>query len=307
MDFRPHTVLSEEEWKARAAVHFERARAHTEPARHRADRAQPHPLADFLFTYYPFPFSLLEHWHPEFGMGMEWKRDTAPPPFRGRVYRLEAGVLAADPGALSAKEIQRLVWTKELLDGTAERAPNFACHGLHEWAMVYGGREIRHERTLALRLTQEEIDVVVESRTIRCSHHDAFRFFAPRARCLNQLQPDIDSRHLMEQPACLHANMDLYKWAAKAMPWVGSELLLECFELAVELRDLDMRASPYDLQPWGREPVRIETAEGRKQYEAEQRRLAERAMPLRKRLAGQVAALLDAAAFSRQTPCQPSF
>lgn len=298
MGFRPDTVLSEEEWRARAAVHSERARAHTEPARRRADRAQAHPIADFLFTYYPFPFALLEHWHPEFGIGMEWRWDEAPTPYRGRAYRLADGVIAADPSTLSDKEIQRLVWMRELLEGTSERTPNFACHGLHEWAMVYRGQEIRHEKTLSLRLPQAEIDAVVESRTIRCSHHDAFRFFAPQARCLNQLQPDIDSRHRMEQPACLHANMDLYKWAAKAMPWVGSELLLECFELAVDLRDLDMRASPYDLRPWGREPVRIETAEGRREYEAEQKRLAGRAEPLRKRLAGLLSGLLDAAAVS---------
>jgi hypothetical protein len=78
--------------------------------------------------------------------------------------------------------------------------------------------------------------------------------------------------------------MDLYKWAAKAMPWSGSELLLDCFELAMELRDLDMRASPYDLTEWGRQPVRIETPEGRRIYEEEQKRLAAATAPLRARL-----------------------
>lgn len=101
---------------------------------------------------------------------------------------------------------------------------------------------------------------------------------------MNRLQPTLESRVSLEQPGCVHANMDLYKWAAKSMPWIGSELLLDCFELALELRDLDMRASPYDLAAWGREPVRIETAEGRRVYEIEQRRLAEKAAPLRERL-----------------------
>jgi hypothetical protein len=124
----------------------------------------------------------------------------------------------------------------------------------------------------------------VESRAICCSHHDAFRFFAAEARPMNRLQPTLESRISLEQPGCVHANMDLYKWAAKSMPWIGSELLLDCFELAIELRDLDMRASPYDLLAWGLEPVRIETAEGRRIYEIEQRRLAEAALPLRERL-----------------------
>ncbi len=66
----------------------------------------------------------------------------------------------------------------------------------------------------------------------------------------------------------------------------GSELLLDCFELAVELRTLDMRASPYDLQEFGMVPIAIETAEGRREYEQEQARLAEKAVPLRERLIG---------------------
>ena len=78
--------------------------------------------------------------------------------------------------------------------------------------------------------------------------------------------------------------MDLYKWSAKAMPWCGSSLLIECFELAVRIRDLDMRASPYDLTAWGREAVCIETPEGRKAYETEQRALAAMAQPQREQL-----------------------
>ena len=61
----------------------------------------------------------------------------------------------------------------------------------------------------------------------------------------------------------------------------------------MELRDLDMRASPYDLAAYGLEPVRIETPEGRKEYEKEQTRLAEKAAPLRQRL---IAALDSACA-----------
>jgi hypothetical protein len=68
------------------------------------------------------------------------------------------------------------------------------------------------------------------------------------------------------------------------MPWVGSDLLLETFRLAVRLRDLDMRASPYDLSAWGVVPVKIETPEGRREYENEQRKLAGEARGLRGKL-----------------------
>ena len=41
--------------------------------------------------------------------------------------------------------------------------------------------------------------------------------------------------------------MDLYKWAYKLGPLVESELVMDCLELAADARELDMRASPYDL------------------------------------------------------------
>ncbi len=127
----------------------------------------------------------------------------------------------------------------------------------------------------------EELAAFVESQPVCCSHYDAFRFFTPAARPLNALQPTLETRPDLEQPACLHANMDLYKWASKLWPWTGSELIGECFELALAGRDLDMRASPYDLRDLGYEPARIETAEGRARYEKEQRDLAARAAVVR--------------------------
>lgn len=282
----PLTILSACEWRARAAAHTARAVGHTLPARKRRDHGVPHPVEDFLFQYYPYPFVLLENWQPGIGVALEWAELESPAPlvFSERHYSLSDGVLSADPGRLSAKERERLKWMAALLAATRERTPNFACHGLHEWAMVYRGKTVRHEKTTPLRLPQGEIDTLVESRAICCSHHDAFRFFAAEARPMNRLQPTLESRVELEQPGCVHANMDLYKWAAKSMPWVGSELLLDCFELAIRLRDLDMRASPYDLSAWGLEPVRIETADGRRIYESEQRRLAAEAVPIREKL-----------------------
>lgn len=279
-------LLSAFEWRAQASAHSTRAEQHTLPARKRRDCGIPHPVEDFLFQYYPYPFVLLENWQPGIGVALEWEKLESPAPlgFPERFYSLSNGILSADPGLLLPKERKRLKWMAGLLAATRDRIPNFACHGLHEWAMVYRGKTVRHEKTTPLRLPQGEIDALVESRAICCSHHDAFRFFAAEARPMNRLQPSLESRVALEQPGCVHANMDLYKWAAKSMPWVGSELLLDCFELAIRLRDLDMRASPYDLSAWGREPVRIETADGRRIYEMEQRRLAAEAVPIREKL-----------------------
>lgn len=88
----------------------------------------------------------------------------------------------------------------------------------------------------------------------------------------------------MEQPGCLHGNMDLYKWAYKLVPAVSSDLLADCFELAWDVREMDMQASPYDLADWGFEPIRIETPEGRAEYVRRQRGFAERGQALRARL-----------------------
>ncbi len=280
-------ILPEEEWLRLAADHRERAQRHTLPERKRRDRGLPHPVEDFLFQYYPFPLALLENWHPGVGVVLECSSGCQSPAlskFTGRHYSRADGFIRADPDKMKLKERERLGWIADLLMATRDRLPNFSCHGLHEWAMVYRGKDVRHERSTRLRLPQGEIDAFVESRSICCSHHDAFRFFAKEARPMNRLQPDLDSRIQLEQPGCVHANMDLYKWAAKSMPWIGTGLLLECFELAGALRDLDMRASPYDLSEWGCEPVCIETAEGRRLYEAEQKRLANLAAPLRERL-----------------------
>ena len=239
----------------------------------------PHPVEDFLFEYYPYPFSLAGELASRVS-GSAWKsgRVRFPSPFSDKLLLgWTDGFLFADPGRLSTKERQRLKWIAELLEATRDRLPNFACHGLHEWAMVYRGKEVRHEKTTHAaaaaggdrRAGGVAGDLLFASRRV-----PVFRRGGATAEPL--AAGLWKAAMLLEQPGCLHANMDLYKWAAKSMPWIGSELLLDCFELAMELRDLDMRASPYDLTDWGREPVRIETAEGRRIYETEQRRLAER-------------------------------
>ena len=113
------------------------------------------------------------------------------------------------------------------------------------------------------------------------AHFDAFRFFTPDAAPRKRLAPTRESQPLWEQPGCLHAGMDVYKWAMKLGPLVPGELLLDAFELARDIRLLDMEAAPYDLSAWGVRPVRIETAEGKAEYVRRQRAFAERANALR--------------------------
>src|SRR5688572_28805668 len=132
----PIPLLATAVWEDRAARHRARAERHTLAARQRRDRGQPHPVEDFLFQYYPYPLSLLDRWQPGIGVALEWtetaESPALPPDFSERQYSRADGSIFADPGRLSDKERDRLKWIAGLLAATRDRAPNFACHGLHE-------------------------------------------------------------------------------------------------------------------------------------------------------------------------------
>jgi len=70
----------------------------------------------------------------------------------------------------------------------------------------------------------------------------------------------------------------------------------DCFELARDIRVLDMRAAPYDLADLGFSPIPVETAAGKAEYADAQRGFAERGAPLRARLISECERLLEVAA-----------
>ncbi len=289
-------TLPRADWRALAAAHHARVAPLADAALERRARGQKHPVEDFLFTYYSFPPARLKQWYPPLGTAIECTpADFAGlPHFEGNPWlRVEGGLAALNPALLTDKIRSQANWIADLCGRILDRAPHFRCHGLHEWAMVYRQtpEQIRHQGH-QLRLPPEELARFVESQNLCCTHYDAYRFFTPEAAPMNAFRPTLETRLDMEQGACLHANMDLYKWTAKLWPWIGSDLVGRAFALAVEGRVLDMRASPYDLAHLGCAPVRIETAEGRAEYEAAQRALAETARPLREELARAAASLL---------------
>lgn len=260
------------EEERRASAHRERLRPYVEPHLARRRAGIKHPVHDFLFTYYSYRPAQLLRWTPG--------------------------------SAVLAREKQPLVEALlRLLTATESRPANFGCFGMHEWAMVYRtaeSGETRHPRPL--RLGGPATDAVVESHRIACSHFDAYRFFTPAASPLNTLQPGSADRADFEQSACLHGNMDLYKHAFRLSPMVCSDLVADAFELAWDVRILDMRAAPYDLSglrmdPTGEEwtPIAVETTEGKREYAEIQRHFAERAGTIRRRLIEECERLLAAA------------
>ena len=279
-------TLTFAEWTPLESAHHRRVDCLVADHLERRRRREPHPVEDFLFTYYPTRPNQLRVWHP--GPGILLLEASEYDGRRGYTY--VDGAAGLDPAEIS-RRADSIRWIRRLLAATLDRQPQFGCFGLHEWAMVYRTSAVRHEKW-PLRLGAVGTDQVVESHKIACSHFDAFRFFTSPARPLNVLQPTRESQPSLEQGGCLHANMDLYKWASKLMPFTPSALVLDCFELARDIRTLDMRASPYDLSALDYEPVLIETPAGKAEYAAAQRGFADRARPLRRQLVDLCDALL---------------
>nr|WP_258804738.1 3-methyladenine DNA glycosylase [Pseudarthrobacter sp. NS4] len=290
-------LLAADERQAREAAHHQRVDRYADPYLARRSAGRKHPVEDFLFTYYTQKPGQLRRWHP--GAGAVLVGDAAAARRSWKHYRAlddaelaslglpaESTAVTVDRNAFLADRRDAVAFAGIILRGTAARPAQFGCFGLHEWAMVYHQDRFdqRHEY-LQLRLGPAGTDKVVEENRIRCTHFDAFRFYTPDATPLNELAPSRETQRHMEQPGCLHANMDLYKWAYKLLPLLPSELVMDCFELSWRIRAMDMQASPYDLAEWGYPAIPIETPQGKAAYVEYQRSFSAEAAVLRERLA----------------------
>ena len=267
------SVLDETDWLDRERMHHKRVDDFCEPHRRRAGTGEAHPVWDFLFTYYSLRPRQLRIWHPGFGVALG---GAAGPRYLSRsgYARGRDGVTVAREHLLARADTVRFI--AGLLRATASRPARLNCFGLHEWAMVYQAPTVRHGQ-VPLRLGSAGTDAVIESMPLHCSHFDAYRFFTEPATRRNAEELTRDGQVAAEQPGCVHANMDLYKWCYKLGPLIASELLMDSLDLAADARALDMRASPYDLAAYGIPPIPIEDAAGRTEYVRGQRDIARRA------------------------------
>ncbi len=274
-------------WTARAKSHAELVSPMADAFLKRRQIGDTHAVHDFLFIYYGCSPQKLKQWVPSFEESLEFSNDLSDDYawLNGYWFNFIENRLSANREKISDTVRGLAKFVADLCSNILKREPRFRCFGMHEWAMVYkmSPDDLRHKGQ-HLRLSQDELACFVESQSICCSHYDAYRFFTDEARPLNILKPTIETRLQMEQGGCLHANMDLYKWSTKLWPWVGSCLIAKTFFLALEGRELDMRASPYDLREQGFEPIRIETEVGRRQYQLAQQTLTQRSTVLRKEL-----------------------
>ncbi|MDG4666891.1 3-methyladenine DNA glycosylase [Mycobacterium sp. 236(2023)] len=280
------------DWRLAAARHRQRADDLLAPHVQRRQAGEAHPVFDFLFTYYSLRPRQLRVWHPGYGSVLD---GPAADRYLDRAGYVRTGRGVTVSGEYLAARLGTVIFIADLLGATASRAARFNCFGLHEWAMVYQSPDVRHAK-VPLRLGAAGTDAVVESIPLRCSHFDAYRFFTDAAVERNAQPLARHTQVAFEQPGCVHAGMDLYKWAFKLGPLIESGLVLDCLELAADARVLDMRASPYDLSDFGFDPIAIETPGGRREYARAQEAISERAAPLRARLLERCVALRDTAA-----------
>ena len=292
----PATLLPATQWKQAASAHERRVLRHTRPHLDRRHEQRKHPIEDFLFVYYDNSPGKLARFSPGATFALEVD-ETGRTPLTGMKFVKRTVVSGTAADAVDVAQFVRargrtIDWVRAVVSATQARAAHNACFGLHEWAMVYGLKpgEKRHEQ-LPLRLGQAATDAVVEASDIRCTHFDAFRFFTPKAVGRNAHALTRDDQVTYEQPGCLHAGMDLYKWAYRLWPYVSSDLVMDAFELAKEIRTLDMEASPYDVTGLGYGVVAVETPAGRAEYVRRQRQFTERSQELRERLLDTLAPL----------------
>jgi hypothetical protein len=274
-------VLGSQQWRPLQQRYLQRVSPWIQPRLQRRKAGQRHPVDDFLFEYYRLSPRQLSIWHPGWRytvIGNDQLEASSGYCQRGEGY-------GAAP-KLADRQLERLRRSIRLLRATATRPAEFSCFGMHEWAMVYRTNQIRHAQ-VPLRLSSDQIAAAVDDVGLRCTHFDAYRFFSGPAQS-RQLRLTRAGQEDLEQPGCIHAGMDLYRYAYEALPLVSSELVADCFEFARAAREVDMRSSPYDLTGWGLSPIRVETAAGRSEHATEQRRLAERSGVLRKQLVAEL-------------------
>jgi hypothetical protein len=253
-------------------------------------RREKHPVHDFLFEYYSFRPAHLLRWTP--GPNVVLEGATTADLGWAEFVPCDGG-LVLPAVAFPPHRVPYLRWAVTYLEATLAREPSFGCFGMHEWAMVYRDPHVRHPY-VPLRLGREETDAVVEAQGLRCSHYDAFRFFTAAAVPRNRVALTREGSAEHDQPGCLHANMDLYRFAYKVAPFCPSDVLADAFELAAAAREVDMRASPYNLSGYGYAPIPMETRAGREEYVELQHGLYRRGVPVRERVLAAYRVVLNA-------------
>ena len=258
----PVEILSSETWRARADAHAERVDVWVQPHLERRRQGGKHPVHDFLFTYYSQSPTALRRWHPG-GYGVAG---------RARVRRPQ-GLLGGPAVRRPSPPNDSSATAGDLRDPPAARrdrgrAPTLGCFGLHEWAMDPPDRPTAGRRG-------GQRDPARLAAAPRGGWHRRGRGEPPNRllalRRVPLLHASPRPEHLPARPrgpARLRAAGLLPRRDGSLQARLPTDAAGRLgagrgrFALAWDIRDLDMRASPYDFSDLGFEPVRIENTGG---------------------------------------------
>jgi hypothetical protein len=189
-------VVPEEQWRSEAEAYKSRVRRLVGGNLTSYDSSNP--IYNFLFRYYFWKPSSVATFSPG------WNRillganpcDVTHGGGQRAPFNWRDRGLYFDGSCCRRETLEGFEKTLDLLRKTESRPPTLSCFGMHEWAMLYSPPSVevtasvpsRHQG-LPLRLSQELLNSVVEERApLRCSHFDAYRFFAQEAvGCINCL------------------------------------------------------------------------------------------------------------------------
>lgn len=276
-------ILTIESWKSLCMKHRSRVKDLLGGKYYDRNIHDRHPIYNFIFNYYRFrPHRTLELYSPGVGVALSsssfhhLEKELYLPSDK-YLSTLKENYIKIDPvKSLNESSIQRIKNILTLLEMVQNRKPSFSCFGVHEFAMLHSGaRHSYYQKNLKLRMTQDQIDRVVERAPIACTHFDATRHFPKSASKRCKVKTSPKQRIENEQAGCVHTNLDLFKHSLRLWPFASSELVADALELAIHARELDMRASPYDLKStpnlelnrkFDFTPVLIETESGRAEF-----------------------------------------
>ena len=212
----------------------------------------------------------------------------------GATYKSRDFVASSEPAAY--------IWNHSLLCRTQQNPIVLNCFGMHEWAMVYQpdhrpAFSAKYQSALRFRLSQADVNSVVESNELRCSHLDALRMFSPAAQQLPNQFGNIgsktrESQTSIEQAACVHSSLDLFRFAWKLSPFCSSGIVMDCLEMALKARRVDVAAGPYDCLEYGIDPILVETEQGKREYRNRQIQLMKEGKTVRDALIAQYEGLI---------------
>lgn len=185
-----------------------------------------HPIYNFLFRYFTFKSSRLFDYSP--GCNVRFLPSALDTNKIGsdRVRKLatviENNICQVYPyeNYFTANQISAMKASLRVLYKTYHRPPSFYCFGLHEWAMQYKPEKdncsscglLGYKQNLSCRVTAREIEQVIESRPLNCTHYDALRYFTPSSKPKNSFHlVDRFDKEKFDQPGCTHVHMDLFR------------------------------------------------------------------------------------------------